>query len=143
MMADVRLKPDATWNANCAVPGVRPRQPQHLRVFDYIGFHAYFLTFCTFERSPVFITADAVALVLEQISRAARDCSFAVLAYCFMPDHVHLLVEGRSSKQYRTKPSITLTPGLDVRNSRDLRYGYFLQLDALVALAELADLPFA
>src|SRR5207253_7735921 len=75
----------------------------HLRVFDYIGFHAYFLTFCTFERSPVFITADAVALVLEQISRAARDCSFAVLAYCFMPDHVHLLVEGRSSKQYRTK----------------------------------------
>ena len=96
MMADVRLKPDATWNADCAVPGVRPRQPQHLRVFDYIGFHAYFLTFCTFERSPVFITADAVALVLEQISCAARDCSFAVLAYCFMPDHVHLLVEGHS-----------------------------------------------
>ena len=28
--------------------------------------------------------------------RAAADHHFAVLAYCFMPDHLHLLVEGTS-----------------------------------------------
>jgi putative transposase len=37
-----------------------------------------------------------VALVLEQIQRAATEHEFAILAYCFMPDHLHLLVEGQS-----------------------------------------------
>jgi putative transposase len=35
-----------------------------------------------------------VALVCEQFQRASREQAFAVIAYCFMPDHVHLLVEG-------------------------------------------------
>jgi putative transposase len=34
--------------------------------------------------------------MLEQISRAAADWSFVVLAYCFMPDHLHLLVEAHA-----------------------------------------------
>ena len=29
-----------------------------------------------------------------QLSRTADDQRFAVIAYCFMPDHVHLWVEG-------------------------------------------------
>ena len=32
--------------------------------------------------------------MLSQILRAAGNEHFAILAYCFMPDHVHLLVEG-------------------------------------------------
>jgi hypothetical protein len=47
-----------------------------LRTFDNIGFHRYFLTICTRDRSRVFIEANAVA------------------SYCFMPDHVHAFVEG-------------------------------------------------
>jgi putative transposase len=34
--------------------------------------------------------------VLSQISRAASERDFAVLAYCFMPDHLHLLLHGQS-----------------------------------------------
>ncbi len=34
--------------------------------------------------------------MLVQISSAARDWRFAVLAYCFMPDHLHLLVEAEA-----------------------------------------------
>jgi Zn-dependent oligopeptidase len=34
-----------------------------------------------------------VELVLSQISRAANEREFAVIAYCFMPDHLHLFVE--------------------------------------------------
>jgi putative transposase len=44
----------------------------------------------------VFTDAALVSALLEQISRAAGDCHFAVLAYCFMPDHLHLLVAGTS-----------------------------------------------
>jgi putative transposase len=38
-----------------------------------------------------------VGLVLEQIARAAAEQRFAVITYCFMPDHAHLLVEGMSA----------------------------------------------
>src|SRR5580765_7084061 len=69
-------------------------QPGHLKAFDYVGLYRYFLTFCTDWRRPLFGTAAVVSLTLSQISRAAAHEGFALLAYCFMPDHLHLLVEG-------------------------------------------------
>jgi putative transposase len=71
-------------------------KPNHLKAFDYLGLHRYFLTFCTFERAPRFTGSEAVDLVLLQIQRAAREERFALIAYCFMPDHVHLLVEAQA-----------------------------------------------
>jgi putative transposase len=69
------------------------RKPEHLKTFDYLGPHRYFLTFCTFERRHIFLTRQRTEAVHEQFLRASVDEAFAVLAYCFMPDHVHLLVE--------------------------------------------------
>jgi putative transposase len=69
--------------------------PGHLRTFDYVGLYAYFLTFCRDRRRRIFSDASAVELVREQILRAAAYERFAVVAYCFMPDHAHLLVEGQ------------------------------------------------
>lgn len=40
--------------------------------------------------------ADCVAVVYLQFLRAAAGSHMAILAYCFMPDHVHLLIEGLS-----------------------------------------------
>src|SRR5436190_15961649 len=85
--------------------------PEHLRGFHYRGPNRYFLTFCTSERASHFRDASHVALVAAQFRRAAREQAFAVIAYCFMPDHVHLLVAGdradadlkrftKSAKQY-------------------------------------------
>jgi REP-associated tyrosine transposase len=71
-----------------------PHYPQHLPAFDYRGFYRYFLTFCTFERNSYFVNSENVGLVLNQILRAGAQYQFAVIAYCFMPDHVHLFVEG-------------------------------------------------
>ena len=34
-----------------------------------------------------------VSIVLREIVRAAIESAFDVLAYCFMPDHLHLLAE--------------------------------------------------
>ena len=70
-------------------------RPHRLDPSEYVGFRQYFLTICTHERGRHFANADAVALVLEQFLRVAVAERFAVLAYCFMPDHVHTLVEAQ------------------------------------------------
>ncbi|MDO8631880.1 MAG: transposase [Phycisphaerales bacterium] len=70
--------------------------PGHLKAFDYAGPYRYSLTFCTDCRQRVFVTRERIDLVLMQIERSAAEEQFAVIAYCFMPDHLHLLVEGRS-----------------------------------------------
>jgi len=71
-------------------------KPEHLKTFDYVGVYQYFLTFCTHERVHHFLDQEAVELVRTQIKRAEDDCKVSVIAYCFMPDHVHLLVEGQA-----------------------------------------------
>jgi putative transposase len=45
----------------------------------------------------VFVEPFAVGIVFDQFLRAAEQLSFALSAYCFMPDHVHLLIEGEST----------------------------------------------
>jgi putative transposase len=67
--------------------------PGHLRTFDYLGLHRYFLTFCCHEKLPAFRDRSAVELTLMQLRRAADLEAFGVAVYCFMPDHVHLLAE--------------------------------------------------
>ena len=70
--------------------------PGHLKAFTYLGFYRYSVTLCTDHRRHVFTSNETVNLILEQISRAAGENQFAVIAYCFMPDHLHLLIEGQS-----------------------------------------------
>jgi putative transposase len=69
-------------------------RPRRLDGFSYVGPHRYFLTFCAAARSEVFTASELVASMLSQISQSSASNSFAVFAYCFMPDHLHLLVEG-------------------------------------------------
>jgi putative transposase len=71
--------------------------PPHLPTFDYVGKYTYFLTFSTANRRADFVEAAAVDLVLRQILRAADQKGFSIPAYCFMPDHLLLLIEGRST----------------------------------------------
>jgi REP element-mobilizing transposase RayT len=70
--------------------------PGHLRTFDYIGFYRYFLTFCCHSKRRAFDNPRSAALVLSQIQRATMDTEFSVIAYRFMPDHLHLLVEAQA-----------------------------------------------
>ena len=75
---------------------MRTGRPGHLKTFDYLGLYRYFLTFCTHRRQKYFAEAQFVEVVLAQILRAAEDERVAIVAYCFMPDHLHLLVEAGS-----------------------------------------------
>ena len=65
-----------------------------LHSFDYTGYHRYFLTISTSQRARAFVSSDAVGIVLEHLVRTSESQWFAVIAYCFMPDHLHAVVEG-------------------------------------------------
>ena len=70
--------------------------PRHLAGFSYVGFQRYFLTFCTFSRQSIFVDSGAVDLVNEQFLRGADEQAMQITAYCFMPDHVHMVTEATS-----------------------------------------------
>jgi putative transposase len=67
-------------------------RPRRLEAADYKGYRAYSLTICTHNRTRSFTDADIVALVLWQFLRIATEQHVDILAYCFMPDHLHLIV---------------------------------------------------
>lgn len=69
-------------------------RPGRLKGFDYLGPYRYLLTLCTRNRRQHFANGQVLELVLRQIQRTADEHRFAIIAYCFMPDHVHMLAEG-------------------------------------------------
>jgi putative transposase len=73
-----------------------PHHPQRLSNFSYVGPFRYSLRFSTDGRRPLFSSTERVDLVKAQFLRALAEERFAGTAYCFMPDHVHLLVEGQA-----------------------------------------------
>ena len=52
---------------------------------------------CTFARRECFNDEALVNAVWSQFARTAEATDFDVPAYCFMPDHFHLLAEGVTS----------------------------------------------
>jgi len=73
-------------------------RPPRVEGFDYLGPYRYFVTFCTFDRRDVLSDVVTAQSVLSQFRRTSRRNKFAILAYCLMPNHVHLLVEGRTAR---------------------------------------------
>jgi REP element-mobilizing transposase RayT len=69
-------------------------RPPRIPGFGYKGCYRYFLTFCTFKRQKLFVDAMTVSQTLTQFRRTSKGERFEILAYCFMPDHAHTLVEG-------------------------------------------------
>ena len=65
-----------------------------LKDFEYKGFYRYFVTMCTFDKKPIFTDNALVAWLIELLREKSKLFRFKVWAYCFMPDHLHLLIEG-------------------------------------------------
>ena len=70
-----------------------PKDRPRLAPTDYVGAVAGLLTFCTSERHRAFVSKDNVERTLAQFLRAGVQTHVALIAYCFMPDHVHLVVQ--------------------------------------------------
>jgi len=90
------------WTAaridDCLAAGMRPTPRDRRQPLAADGFHQYSLTFRTDLRHKLFTSHEIIDAVFAQILRAASEQWFAVIAYCFMPDHLHLLVDGRSER---------------------------------------------
>ena len=69
-------------------------RPPRIAGFSYLGPYRYFLTYCARLRRPAFRDQVTVDETLAQFRRTAADQGFEILAYCLMPDHIHMLVEG-------------------------------------------------
>jgi putative transposase len=74
-----------------------PKRPR-LKDFNYSGTYAYFLTILTKDHTAYFKEAEVIDSLIDILIETARSERFDVLAYCFMPDHFHLLVIGKDDK---------------------------------------------
>jgi putative transposase len=70
------------------------KRPSRLVCFDYVGSYRYFVTLCTVGKRQVFVPGFDYASFVQILSSLAGRFGIDVLVYCFMPDHVHLLLEG-------------------------------------------------
>lgn len=58
----------------------------------YAGNAAYFITGNVRGRRTAFVQKEVVEECVSMLSNCAGRCGIDVLAYCFMPDHLHLLL---------------------------------------------------
>ena len=53
---------------------------------------SHYLTFSTNHKKPYLADDRICKLLAHRVNEAALELNFAVLAYVFMPDHVHILI---------------------------------------------------
>src|SRR5713226_8480824 len=70
------------------------RKPNRLTAKSYRGQRAYFLTLCAQDRKRVFQNQTLVHTLLALLEKTCAAHSFLAYAYCFMPDHLHLILVG-------------------------------------------------
>ena len=70
------------------------RKRNRLPLDSYADARAYFLTITSAQRRRVFTHQGTVTACLSKLNSSSKRYGFSVLAYCFMPDHVHLLLIG-------------------------------------------------
>jgi len=85
--------------------GVRQprRSSPRLQALDYMGLHAYSITINTDGGRRCFDEDRFVRFCIKALDEKAAINAFEVLAYCFMPNHVHLLALGLTETS-RLKP---------------------------------------
>ena len=81
---------------DCSIDGMWPSRVPRVKAFSYLGYQRYLITVTTSQRSRSFADASQASALAAQIAPFVGSRSFEVLAYCVMPDHVHLFLEGTS-----------------------------------------------
>jgi putative transposase len=83
------------------------RTPPRLAPNLYVGFRPCFLTICTHQRQRWFVDAVSVERATAQLRRTARAHAYALSAWCFMPDHLHVVIEALASWANSEKFALT------------------------------------
>jgi len=74
-----------------------PRKQIRLPPDEYIGTAISFITICCENRLAIFQDASRSNAASAILRRASQSMQFLVHAFCLMPDHVHLLLEGTAA----------------------------------------------
>ena len=77
---------------------MRTNRPRRLTGVSYVGFQRYFLTICTAFRSGCFEEDCVVGDVHRQLQQSAAQFEMQITAYCYMPDHLHVLLKATSEQ---------------------------------------------
>jgi len=72
-----------------------PKRPR-LQNFDYQGSFAYSITILTKHKEPLLIDQGIFDLLFPVLKACANLMEFDIVTYCFMPDHLHLLISGKN-----------------------------------------------
>jgi putative transposase len=126
-------------------------RPPRLDHAHYIGLARYFLTICTRSRRPLFQNPHVAELARDQLLRGGEEEHFAVLAYCFMPDHVHLLAEAqahtsdllRFARTWKQRSAVCVRAAMDADLWQDGFYDHVLRReeDSLAIAAYIVANP--
>ena len=74
------------------------RRSLRLPAFDYHSPHTYHITWGTFRRKPLLAHSDLTSALINMLPLTAESADIVLYAYCFMPDHVHLLLRPGQGK---------------------------------------------
>ncbi len=77
------------------------RRATRLEGFNYRGAYRYFITLVAYREKPCFADEATVIETIRHLSESAGANDFDVLCYCFMPEHLHLLIEGCATSDLR------------------------------------------
>ncbi len=75
---------------------IKYKKRVHLKCFDYKGCYRYSITLCTYNKQAFFRDEKLANWLIETLKKKSRVFGFKVWAYCFMPNHLHLLIEGEN-----------------------------------------------
>jgi len=76
------------------------RKKHRLNKDNYIGTNVYSVTIASDLRKYVFTSKKVIDEHVRVLNQACEKYKFDVIVYCFMPDHLHLLLQGRHSNSH-------------------------------------------
>lgn len=73
------------------------RRAIRLNPEQYLGQKTYFVTICCHDREPFFVDLGLGRWLLTHVCDSASRQFMLLHAFCIMPDHLHLLLEGQET----------------------------------------------
>ena len=80
---------------------IKRKKAPRLPDYDYCGPNIYFITCITYLRKPIFLNKRPVDILTPVINDAGVKYGFDTLVFCFMPDHLHLLLGGQENSDLK------------------------------------------
>jgi putative transposase len=117
------------------------RKNIRLHAENYKGPRGYFLTLCFHRRQAFGGSPEIARWLIEAIKKPAAGNGFLVPAYCVMPDHVHLLVQGTQAESdlLRIVNAYKQVTAHEFQQKKNLRLWQFKFYDHILRPRESGD----